>query len=240
MKTLKISLFIFAISFISVNLSAQIWGGEKDNGSLQKETREVGDFDAINVGGGIDLYLRQADDQEVIVNASENFIKRIKTEVKNGTLHLSVEKGRWFKNGKMEVHVTMDKLVALHASGGSDVYGKGTFQANDFEIHASGGSDIEMNLEVGKLECHISGGSDTDLDGMVENLHLHASGGSDFEGYGLVAKHAVVEASGGSDSSVYASESIEVHASGSSDVDYKGNPSKTNIKSSGSSDVHSH
>ena len=239
MKTLKITLFIIAISFITVDLSAQLWGS-KDAGPLQEEVRKVEDFDAISVSGGIDLYIYQSDDQEVVVKASDNVIGRIKTEVKKGSLHLFVEKGKWFNNVKMEVHVTVDNLDALRASGGSDVYSKGTFQSDDFEIHASGGSDIEMALEVENLECHLSGGADTDLTGVADNLEIHASGGSDFEGYDLKAKHVVVDASGASDSSVFASESIDVRASGSSDVDFKGNPSKTNISSSGSSDVNGH
>ena len=140
------------------------------------------------------------------------------TDVKNGKLHIYLDKGK-YRNAKMDVFVVVEKLEGLHASGGSDV---------------------EMNLEVEKLECHLSGGSDTDLEGSAEHLHIQSSGSSDFEGFGLVSKHCIIRASGSSDSKVNVSESIEVSASGSSDVHFKGNPSKTNIKSSGSSDVHSH
>jgi len=238
MKTLKISLFILAFGLMTINLSAQNWGSKNDS-PLQKETRTVAEFHAISVGGGIDLHLRQGKGQNVTVKASEHVIGRVITVVKDGQLHLGMEKGN-YRNARMEVYVTIDKLDALKASGGSDVYCKSTFKANDFELHASGGSDVEMALEVEELECHLSGGSDVDLEGMTGGLHIHASGSSDFEGYGLKAKDVVIKASGSSDSNVFASESIEVHASGSSDVNYKGNPSKTNVKSSGSSDVHSH
>jgi len=240
MKTLRISLFIFAICFMTLQSNGQDWGwGTKDNGPVKKETRAVSDFDAISVGGGIDLYIKQGNKESVTVKASENIIDRLMTEVKNGKLHVYLKKGK-YRNAKMDVFVVVDDLEELSASGGSDVYGQTPFRADDFKIHASGGSDVEMNLEVGTLECHLSGGSDTDLEGTVEHLHVHASGGSDLEGYDLEAKNCVIRASGGSDSNILVTESLEVHASGASDVDYKGNPSKTNINSSGSSDVHSH
>lgn len=238
MKTLRISLFIFAICFMTLQLNGQDWG-KQDKGPVKKETRSVTDFDAISVSGGIDLYIKQGNKESVTVKATESIIDRLMTEVKNGQLHIYMEKGK-YRNVKMDVFVVVDNLDALHASGGSDVYGQTPFRADEFELHASGGSDVEMDLEVDRLECHLSGGSDTDLEGSANHLNIKSSGSSDFEGFGLEAKHCVIMASGSSDSSVNVSESLEVNASGSSDVNYKGNPSKTKIKSSGSSDVHSH
>jgi len=240
MKTLKISLFVFAICFMTIQANGQNWGwGDKDKGPVKKETRSVADFNSISVSAGIDLYIKQGNKESVTVKASENVIDRLMTEVENGQLRIYLKKGK-YRNAKMDVFVVVDELEALHASGGSDVYGQTPFRADDFELHASGGSDIEMDLEAERLECHLSGGSDTDLEGSVNHLHIQASGGSDFEGFKLATKHCVINASGSSDSNVNASESLEVNASGSSDVNYKGNPSKTNIQSSGSSDVNSY
>lgn len=240
MKTLRISLFVFAICFMTIQADGQNWGwGEKDKGPVKKETRSVTDFNSISVGGGIDLYIKQGNKQNVTVKASESVIDRLMTEVENGRLRIYLKKGK-YRNAKMDVFVVVDDLEALHASGGSDVYGQTPFQADDFELHASGGSDVEMNLEVERLECHLTGGSDTVLEGSANHLHIEASGSSDFEGFKLETKHCVINASGSSDANVTASESLEVHASGSSDVNYKGKPSKTNIQASGSSDVHSY
>lgn len=238
MKTLRISLIIFAICFFTLQSNGQNWG-QKDSGPVQKETRTIEDFHTISVGGGIDLYLKQGNKQNVTVNASESVIDRLMTEVEGDKLRIYLKKGK-YRNAKMEVYVVVDDLEALYASGGSDVYGQTAFRADEFELHASGGSDVEMVLDVEKLECHLSGGSDTDLEGEADHLHIQASGGSDFEGFNLISKNCVVKASGSSDSNVNVSESLEVHASGASDVNYKGNPSKTDIHSSGSSDVHSY
>ncbi len=236
MKIFTHLLATLTIVFLTTSLQAQKW--EKD-GNTKSEDRTVSSFTKVSISGGIDLTIAQGNSKTVKVEASENVIDNLMTEVKNGELRIYFDKNvRRVK--KANVFITVNNLENISASGGSDVESKGDLKFDNLAIYASGGSDIQLDLEVENLECHTSGGSDVDLDGSAETLDLNASGGSDFNGYNFKVKEVKVSASGGSDSNVYASESIEVSASGSSDVNFKGNPKKTKLKSSGSSDIHSY
>lgn len=236
MKIFKHILATLTIVLLTTSLQAQKW--DKDSKAL-KEDRTIKSFTKVSLSGGIDLTISQGNSKTISVEASENAIDYLVTEVKNGELKIYFDKNvRRVK--KANVFITVNNLEKISASGGSDIESKGKLKFDRLAIHSSGGSDIELELEVEHLDCHTSGGSDVDLDGFAETLELHASGGSDFNGFNFKTRDAKVSASGGSDSNVYASESIEVSASGSSDVNFKGDPKKTKLKSSGSSDIHSY
>jgi len=236
MKITKYLLASLIIVLLTTSLQAQKWN---KNENISKEERTVSLFTKVSLSGGIDLTIEQGDSKTISVEASDNAIDNLVTEVKNGELKIYFDKSiRRVK--KAHVYITVNNLEKISASGGSDIESKGTLKFDELAIHSSGGSDIELDLQVKHLDCHTSGGSDVDLYGSAETLDLHASGGSDFNGFNFKTREAIVSASGGSDSNVYASEIIEVQASGASDVNFKGNPKQTKLKSSGSSDIHSY
>ncbi|MBL0181977.1 MAG: DUF2807 domain-containing protein [Chitinophagaceae bacterium] len=83
MKNILISLFLLAAAFTG---NAQNTLVVDPNASVRTVS---GDFKAIKVSGGIDLYLSQAAEVAVAVSASEEKFKEyIKTEIDNGTLRI--------------------------------------------------------------------------------------------------------------------------------------------------------
>lgn len=236
MKILQNTLLIALSLLMFTSLNAQ---NRKKDSRHSEEKRNVESFNKVSVSGGVDLYIEQGDAYEVVVIADENVINNLITEVKGDELKIYLKRNvRWMK--KADVYITVKNLRSISASGGSDVESKGVLNFDKLSIASSGGSDIELELEVDELRVATSGGSDVDLDGSAHTLKLTASGGSDFDGYNFKTKEVIVTASGGSDSNVYASESITVNASGASDVNIKGNPQQTKLKSTGSSDIHTY
>lgn len=227
----------FALCFLflmfTITLSAQ-WGDNDAN--RIEEDRKIGNFDAISVGYGIDVHLHQSNQTSVAVKAKKEIMKYIITEVKNGTLVIKVDNWKRAK-GKMDITIHVPSLEKISASGGSDVYGKGSWKLENVEINLSGGSDFEMELTANKMECNASGGSDIDLIGSADKIEISCSGGSDVEAKKFMVRHCNVSASGGSDVDIHVTESIDASASGASDITYKGSPSQVKVHSSGSSDI---
>ena len=77
-------------TFMLLAILAFTAGAQKVVNDPNAEKREVKGFHAIEVGGGIDLYLSQGN-EAVAVSASEaKFRERIKTEVVNGVLKMNL------------------------------------------------------------------------------------------------------------------------------------------------------
>ena len=231
---MKKLLFSLLVTGLITTVSAQ-----KTINDPNAEKRNVSGFHAIEVGGGIDLYLSQGE-EAVAVSASKNeYRARIKTEVKGGVLKIWYE---WnsnlrfdWSNHKLKAYVSFKDIDRLEGSGGSDISVDGSIKVAKLAMEVSGGSDFDGKVETDELKIHASGGSDVDISGKAARLTIDASGGSDFKGYDLASDICNVEASGGSDIHVTVNKELSANASGGSDVYYKGTGMIRDLKTSGSS-----
>jgi hypothetical protein len=215
---------------------------QKTINDANAEKRTASRYHAIEVSGGIDLYLSYGD-ESVAVSASEiKYRDNIITEVKDGVLKIWYDQKKnginveW-GNRKLKAYVSYKNLDKLNGSGGSDISVDGTIKASSFQLGISGGSDFEGKIEASDLSINASGGSDVNIAGSAKTLDLDLSGGSDLDGYELVTDICNLEASGGSDVNITVNKELTANASGSSDVSYKGNASIKEMKSSGSSSI---
>jgi hypothetical protein len=200
----------------------------------------TGEFDAIKVSGGIDLYLSQSDNVAIAVSASnENFKEGIKTEIENGTLKIFY-KGEisWSKkNRKLRVYVSFKDLKKLEASGASDVTVSGSLAVSTLFIRISGASGFTGKVKTDVLKLDLSGASEAKISGTAATLVVEGSGASDVKGYDLVTDICKVNVSGASDVYITVNTELSVKASGASDISYKGNALIKDMHSSGASSI---
>jgi putative autotransporter adhesin-like protein len=208
-------------------------------GAQQRQSRPLTGFDAIEVGGGVDLVVRKGDTFVVEVAADQDDLAKIITEVVGKTLQIK-RKSSFFDWGHGgTVYVTLPTLVSLDASGGSDAKAEGTFSSDNLAIGASGGSDLTIDVAAGTLSVEASGGSDIRLSGTARSAHVESSGGSDLNAGSLTADEADVESSGGSDLTIgVVRQKISGEASGGSDVTYSGTPGTVSVDTSGGAELH--
>ena len=232
---MKKLLVIATVLIFCIDLQAQ-----KIN-DANAEKRNVNGYHAVEVSGGIDLYLSAGEESVAISAAETKHRDRIKTEVKNGVLKIWYDYNSNLKidwgNRKMKAYVSYKTLDKISAVGGSDVIVYGSIKSSILKLDVSGGSDFEGKVEANNLIVGASGGSDVRISGTTKQLDIDASGGSDFKGYELVADICNLQASGGSDVYITINKELIADASGGSDVHYKGAGLIREIKSSGSSSI---
>jgi hypothetical protein len=231
---MKLVLFSLFTAFIFQS-SAQTIINDKN-----AEVRNVGVFTGIKVSGGIDVYLSQSNEYALAVSASnEKYNVNIKTKVRNGILHISYD-GNSFRlspNRKLRAYISFKNLESLEGSGASDFIINGTLEANSIKIELSGASEIKGALHFDNLLLNIEGASVVKVNGTVKNIKINASGASDMKNYDLVVDNCIAELSGASDVKITVNKSLSAKASGASLLYYKGNPEKTEISSSGASNI---
>ena len=199
-----------------------------------------GDFKAIRISGGIDLYLSQSSEVAVAVSASEEKFKDgIKTEVENGTLKIYYEwdKNMSWKNKKLKAYVSFKTLEKLNASGACDVVVTGAIESASLDMQLSGASDFKGQVKVGTLKLDLSGASDVHISGSAGNVDIESSGASDVKGFDLVTDYCNAKASGASDINITVNKELNANASGASDIYFKGEGLIKDLHTSGASSV---
>jgi len=203
--------------------------------------REVpGQFDAIKVSNGIDLYLSQSDNIAIAVSAgSENYKDNIKTIVENGTLRIFYEgeKGWSKKDRKLKVYVSFSELKRLDASGACDVIVAGSLTSANLVLHMSGACDFSGMVKVNTLDINLSGASDAKISGTAKTVNIKSSGASDVKAFELVTDTCNANISGASDVYITVNSELTASASGASDIKYKGNGVVKEKHSSGASSI---
>ncbi|GMN09309.1 hypothetical protein MTsPCn9_02350 [Croceitalea sp. MTPC9] len=219
-------LALFASSCVNISFG----DGKKGNGVIAEETRKVTeDFTEISAAEGLDVFVTQGNEFRILVEADENIIELIATDIRDGKLkvHTVENIGRATKN----VYVTLPKITVLESSSGADLIGQNEIKAEKLDLDASSGSDLEVEVIATEIEADASSGADIKISGQTDVLYADASSGADIKARNLLAKRCNADASSGSDISVNVSESLTADASSGADISYSGDPQVSKKKS---------
>lgn len=235
MKTTK---FLFALALSIIAGIGITTAGNSD----KTENRNVGNFKAVKVSTGIDLYISMGTSEEVKIVADDEIIDELITEVKDGTLKIYMKQSNnWFNwntgNQTRKAYVTVKELEAIEASSGSDVKSENTLKGEDLKVRASSGSDVEIDVYYKNVWLDTSSGSDAKISGKTKTFEAEASSGSDIKAHELESKICKVSVSSGSDATVNVTDELYAKASSGADVHYYGNPQVKDIDESSGGDV---
>ena len=226
---------ILAILFSSCGFDINFGNGKKGNGIVTEDHRPVNaDFTSISASEGLDVYVTQGNDFDIMVEADDNVIDLIGTDIKNGTLRIhAIENiGRATK----KVYVTLPVITTLETSSGAGLITKNTIRAQNIDLSASSGSRLEiMDLKAEKVTVDSSSGADIKMVGDTKALYGNASSGSGIKAENLTATTCEASASSGAGITVNVSESLIAKASSGGNIRYTGNAIVENKKSSSGS-----
>lgn len=204
--------------------------GKKGNGEVTTDQREITEeFTEISASEGLDVYVTQADDFEITVEADENIIELIGTDIANGKLkiHAIENIGRATK----KIHVSLPDITSLESSSGADLLVQNAVKVDKISLDASSGSDLEIELTADEVTADTSSGADIKISGEANLLYANASSGSDIKARDLRVNTCHADASSGADISVNVTESLVADASSGADISYTGEASVQKTKS---------
>jgi Putative auto-transporter adhesin, head GIN domain len=237
MKTLRSFTVAIIILAISSCTHAQYWKSVRGHGNVVTKERKTDSFTGIKVSCGIDVYLKQGNDESVSVEADENLHDYILTEVRGGVLNVYSEYNIREAERK-RVYVTMKKVNSVRTTSAGDVFGETPIHSDRLELSASSAGDIKLEVNAKDINIDISSSGDMTLSGETDMLKVDLSSAGDLNAYDLKAREADVSVSSAGDADVYASEKITARASSAGDVNYKGDPKYVDAHSSSAGGVH--
>jgi hypothetical protein len=209
------SLFSFGRAtgkLITFSVGSRITG----SGVGGSEARNADGFRGVDVSGVFQVEVAAGKEFSVQVQADNNLLPYIRTEVEGGILQIETTESIKSEN-PMRVLVTAPDIESIEAAGSSAVSVTGITNSS-FEVDASGNSKVKVEGETGELNVDVSGASAVDAKA-------------------LRADTATVDSSGASRVSVFAAKRLTSSASGASTVIYSGNPASVEKSSSGASRI---
>ena len=237
MKSLRIVL-ITLICMGTFNLAeAQINKRISGSGDVKTETRNIKGFTGVKTATAVDIYLTQGNNFEVVVEADDNLIEYIVTEVKDDALNVYLDRVSITGNKTMIVHVTMPEIVSIKASSAGDVICQTPIKADDLKISTSSAGDVKIDVVAKTLDLNTSSSGDITISGEADYLEANTSSAGDIKGYELTVREADVSASSAGDIKITVTERLTARASSAGDIYYQGDPTYVDARSSSAGDV---
>ncbi|PTX62021.1 putative autotransporter adhesin-like protein [Kordia periserrulae] len=216
-----------AIAILSLFMTSCIFNfdsGIKGNRNVVSEERDAEEnFTVIKASEGLDVYITQSETASIEVEADENVIGLIATDINNGVLKIHTEKNIGRCKSK-KVFVSLPVIEKIIATSGSDIFSTSTIIAETLEVKSNSGADVKLEVEAENIICATSSGADIKIAGTADSLEATASSGSDINAGDLTVKNCNASASSGGDVTVYVTEKLVASSSSGGDVNYYGNP----------------
>ncbi|MBA2380037.1 MAG: DUF2807 domain-containing protein [Blastocatellia bacterium] len=190
--------------------------GVRGSGNVVSENRQITGFTGVKVGGVFAVEVVAGKDFGVVVEADDNILPLIKTEVKDGILIIRTEQ-KIRSSKRISVKVSAPDIERLDVGGASKV--------------------AVSEINNAKLFADVNGASKLSVSGVTNDLDIESSGASKVDAEQLKAVNANVDASGASRTVVNASGRLKAEASGASRIAYVGSPETLDKQASGAGRV---
>lgn len=216
-------LFITLLAIGSTSCVIGSWDNHiTGNGNVLEETRDISGFTGVHVSSGIDVLLSEGDTYSVVVEADENLLDVIETELKGGMLVVGTDNVSIRKAKSKKVHVTLPNLKALKISSAGDLDGQTTFHCDDLRVDVSSAGDLLLEVKAERINLDISSSGDVRLSGEAKEFDASLSSAGDLHAFDLVAETVDVSVSSAGDARVHATREISMRASSAGDIHYMG------------------
>ena len=234
----KTTLLLLLFPFFLTSCYIDGWNnGISGNGNVTEEVRDISGFDGIHLSSGIDVLLSQGEDYEVIVEADENLMEVIETDLKGSMLVIGTDRVNIRRARSKRVHVTLPELSGLKISSAGDCEGQTPFVCDELRLSISSAGDLSLEVEAGRIDLDISSSGDARLSGRAEVFDADLSSAGDLNAFDLIAEEVNVSVSSAGDARVHATREISMTASSAGNIYYTGDARVVRSSSSSAGDI---
>jgi hypothetical protein len=203
----------------------------RGSGNVVTESREVSGFNQIDLVGFGQLIITQGETESLEIEAEDNVLEQLTSDVDGDTLTLGIKDPSWRKNviptEPVIYRLTVIDLLGITINGAGDL-DIDALDTDSFELRINGAGNIEIdNLSTGSLLVKINGSGNIEISGSADSQDISFDGAGNYDGSDLQTSDTVVEFNGVGNATVWATETLDVTINGGGDLSYYGNPSVT-------------
>jgi hypothetical protein len=198
------------------------------------ETREVSNFDRVTLTGFGELIIRQGEEESLTIEASQEILDRIETEVQDGKLIIGFSWSwtNWisdilsagFTVKRVKYNLTVKQLNGLAIMGAARVQVANICTDHlDLELRGAGEINFE-SLNAEQLSVYLPGAGRIGMAGRVREQKVTISGAGSYEAPKLESQKVKAALKGVGSARVWAVEELDVTIRGVGSVSNYASP----------------
>ena len=213
---------------ISITFDSDDSDDIRGSGTIQTETRQVGDFDEIILAGEGLVVVSVGPEPALNVTTDANLLGHIETTVRGGVLEIATEQGIDIEpTDSVRYEVTTSAVKKLTLTGAGD-FEMSAVTADRFSVVLSGAGDVRITkLIADELQVDLTGAGSVAIAGEVASQTVHLPGAGSYEAADLKSSTATISTSGVGSATVWVTDELDARVTGVGSIDYYGSPSVT-------------
>ncbi|MBM1107005.1 DUF2807 domain-containing protein [Aurantibacter crassamenti] len=227
--------FILALLFLNSCDHESI----RASGEVTSLEYSIPDYSRVKVSNAFNTYVTFSETEESVrIEANDNIHNRIIVKRDGNSLIIRMKKLTHVRgNATLNAYITTKNVDEFDMEGASRLTLENMWNVENGKIELSGASDFLGEVDANRLIIDLNGASTANIYGHVGSLHADLSGSSDLRDYDLEVERLNIDMSGASDAYLSISETIDIDASGASELNFKGAAAITHKKLSGASEI---
>lgn len=213
---------LFLIVAIISSLTSCVDHTITGSGKIVTENRICSNFTEIAASESIDVELSQGTTWAVTVEADDNVVNYLHTDVDGNKLTIYLDDRLSITNGHLKVIVTSPEITSVRASSSSTVVVKGLIKSGKkvmFQTSSSASLFAEVNAS--EIDADASSSSTIKLVGNTMYFNANSTSSAKIMAFELIADSAKVEASSSGSINVYTKKELYATASSAGEIFYK-------------------
>lgn len=224
----------YRLIFSALALGALVAGSacqvsfQHGSGHVVSESRPVSGFDRVSLGGIGNLLITQGDQESLTIDAEDNVLPRITTNVSGGQLSIGYDtRGlNWVQPTKpVDFHLTVKSLQEIDLGGSGSIQTSG-LHAGQLAVKIGGSGSATLNgLAVTGLDVEIAGSGSITASGTADSQQVRIAGSGNYRAPDLVTQTTQISVTGTGNTVVNVARTLSVSITGNGSVQYIGSPS---------------
>jgi hypothetical protein len=221
-------------------------GGGVVAGSGVTQTFEMNytNFSRLEIGGGFDVTITQADAFYVGITIDTALYEYLNIAQRGDTLHIGLKSNYTYPASSRGAKITLPDLRQLDLTDGAVAKASGfsmthnldiiltggsraelaSIEAGDTSFHLTAGTHIQGDIKMGQASIDVTSGSTVKLTGGATGFKIKASSGSTVTVDTIQAATVDVDLRSGSQAAINVTDLLDVRLSEGSKLTYTGNP----------------
>lgn len=194
------------------------------SGNVRTEARQVQGFDEVQLNGLGTLVITQGSTEALTVQAEDNLLPRLRSQVSGGTLRLGPQGVAMRPTKPIRYELTVKQLRGIEVTGAAGVQ-TASLEADQLALKVTGAGTLDLRrLTASILTVDVTGGGDVAVSGQVPRQTVTISGAGKYRAANLASQQATVQVTGAADCALRVSDHLTVAISGAGHVSYAGSP----------------